>query len=60
MSSVESRMREISIPIEKSIQLVDDEKELLMLACVMLQRTREIFDSQLGVDGRKQIFKDLV
>ena len=39
---------------------IDNEFELLKLACVMLQRTKEIFDTQLGVDGRKQMFKDLV
>jgi hypothetical protein len=31
-----------------------------MLACAMLQRTREIFDGTLGVEGRKEMFKDLV
>jgi len=51
---------ELSIPIEKAILLCDDEYDLLKLACVMAQRAKEIFDAQLGVDGRKQMFKDFV
>jgi len=26
----------------------------------MLQRVREIFDNQIGVAGRKEMFKDLI
>ena len=44
----------------RSISLTDDRNELLMLACAMLQRTNEIFESTLGVAGRKEMFKDLV
>jgi hypothetical protein len=32
----------------------------LLLACAMMQRTREIFDATIGVEGRKQMFKELV
>jgi len=31
-----------------------------MLACAMLQRTKEIFDNQIGVRGRKEMFKGLL
>ena len=58
--SIQKRMEEIMIPIDQSLQLIDDRQELLMLACAMLQRTREIFDQELGVPGRKEMFKDLV
>ena len=54
------RMTEIMVLIDRSITLTDDRNELLMLACAMLQRTREIFDDTLGVAGRKEMFKDLV
>lgn len=54
------RMEELMVLIDKSIQLVDSQDELLMLACAMQQRTREIFDQVLGVSGRKEMFKDLV
>jgi hypothetical protein len=54
------RMTEIMVLIDQSITLTDDRNELLMLACAMLQRTKEIFDGTLGVEGRKEMFKDLV
>ena len=57
--SVEARMMELMQLIDNSIQLSDSEEELLMLACAMQQRTREIFDSVLGVEGRKMMFKEL-
>jgi len=56
----QQRMTEITVLIDQSITLTDDRNELLMLACAMLQRTREIFDGTLGVEGRKEMFKDLV
>jgi len=56
----QQRMTEIMVLIDQSITLTDDRNELLMLACAMLQRTREIFDGTLGVEGRKEMFKDLV
>jgi len=56
--SVLERMSELAAPIEQQIMMCDSREDLLMMACVMLQRTREIFDSELGVAGRKEIFKD--
>ena len=54
------RMGELAEPIETQILMCDTREELLMMACVMLQRTKEIFDQELTVDGRKRMFKDLV
>ena len=48
------------MPIDQCIQLTDDRDDMLMLACAMLQRTREILDAELGESGRKQMFQDLV
>jgi len=48
------------VMIDKSIEMTDSREEMLMLACAMLQRTKEIFDGTLGVEGRKEMFKDLV
>jgi len=59
MSEVQNRMAELIRPIDQQIMMCDDEKEVLMLACVMLQRITEIFDIQLKVEGRKMMFKDL-
>jgi hypothetical protein len=57
---VRERMPELMVLIDKSIELTDSKEEMLMLACAMLQRTTEIFESTLGVEGRKKMFKDLV
>ena len=54
------RMGELAEPIEKQIMMCDSREELLMMACVMLQRTKEIFDQELTVEGRKKMFKDFV
>jgi hypothetical protein len=57
---VEKRMKEMMEPVDKCIQLTDSHEDMLMLACAMLQRVREIFDNQIGVAGRKEMFKDLI
>jgi hypothetical protein len=53
------RMRELMIPIDQQIMMCDDRKEILMLACAMLQRVTEMLDSQLGEKDRKQMFESL-
>jgi len=57
--SVSDRMSELVEPVEQQIMMCDSREDLLMIACVMLQRTREIFDLEIGVDGRKKMFKEL-
>ena len=57
---VEARMSELMAPIDQQLFMCNDRQDELMLACVMLQRVREIFDTQLGVEGRKKMFMDLV
>jgi hypothetical protein len=46
--------------IDTAILSTNNRNDQLMIACAMLQRTREIFDATLGVEGRKTMFKDLV
>ena len=58
--AVRKRMDELMEPIDRQIMMTDNREELLMIACAMLQRTTEIFDSQLGENGRKQMYKDYV
>ena len=60
MNDVQRRMNELMEMIDKSIQMADDRQELLMLACAMLQRTREIFDQEIGEEGRRTMFKDMI
>jgi len=56
---VQKRIAELLKPLDQQIMMCDDVDEIMMLACAMLQRTREIFDLQLGIGGRKAMFKDL-
>ena len=57
---IQNRMSDLVKPIEQQILMCDSREEILMMACVMLQRTREIFDQELSVEGRKSMFKDFV
>jgi hypothetical protein len=58
--NIKERMAEIMEPIDTSIQLTDDRNDMLMLACAMLQRTTEIFDQTIGVEGRKEMLIDFI
>lgn len=58
--AVKKRMDELMVPIDRQIMMSDSREELLMIACAMMQRTTEIFEAQLGVEGRKQMYKDYV
>ena len=60
MDNIQKRMAEIMELIDGSIQLTDDREELIMLACSMLQRTREIFDSTIGVEGRNTMLQGVI
>ena len=60
MSEIQKRMSELMRPIEQQILMCDDREDQLMMACAMLQRTRELFDLHLGEEGRKKMFKDLI
>ena len=54
------RMDELMGPVDRQIMMCDSREELLMLACAMQQRTTEIFEAELGIEGRKQMYKDYV
>jgi hypothetical protein len=58
--TVKKRMDQLMGPIDRQIMMTDSREELLMIACAMMQRTTEIFEAQLGVEGRKQMYKDYV
>ena len=60
LEAVRKRMDELMTPIDRQIMMSDSREELLMIACAMMQRTTEIFDAQLGIEGRKQMYKDYV
>ena len=52
------RMAELMLPNDKQILMCDNEDDILMLACAMLQRTSEILDKVLGDKGRHILLTD--
>jgi len=60
MSEIQKRMADLMRPIQQQILMCDDREDQLMMACAMLQRTRELFDLHLGEAGRKKMFKDYI
>ena len=56
---IKVRMSELVRPIDEAILMCDDREEVLMLASVMMIRLKDIYDTQIGVSGRKTMFKDL-
>lgn len=56
---LEKRMETMMTVIDTAILSTSNSNDQLMLACAMLQRTREIFDHILGVEGRKEMFRGL-
>jgi hypothetical protein len=57
---IEKRMETLMTVIDSTILSLQNSNDQLMLACGMMQRTREIFDALLGEKGRKEMFKELV
>ena len=58
--SIQQRMSELMEPINRQILMCDNREDLLMLACAMMTTVKDIFDNELGSEGRKQMFKDFV
>ena len=59
-TTIATRMRELSKPIDEALLMCDGREEVLMLASVMMVRLKNMFDSQIGVDGRKKMFKGMI
>jgi hypothetical protein len=55
-----NRMVELMRPVDQQILMCDDREDVLIMACAMMQRCKEIFDTQLGKEGRKLMFRNLV
>lgn len=60
INPLEKRMESMMTIIDTTILSLEDPTDQLMLACAMMQRTREIFDQIIGVEGRKHMFKELI
>jgi len=54
------RMAELMAPIEQQILMCDIREDLLMIACAMMQRTHKIFVNELGENGAKLMYEDMV
>jgi hypothetical protein len=59
-NKVAERMAELMEPIERQIMMCDDRHDLLMMASAMMVTVKDIFDNEIGEDGRKQMFRDFV
>ena len=53
------RMEELMRPVDQQIMMCDSREDVLMMACAMMQRAREIFDNEIGEEHRKSMFRDL-
>jgi len=57
---VKKRIMELMEPINRQIMMCDDREDLLMLASCMLVSVKDLFDNEIGVEGRKKMFKEYV
>jgi transcriptional regulator with PAS, ATPase and Fis domain len=57
--AVRKRMAELMEPVDQQIMMTDDPKEMLMIACAMMQRTNEIFRQVLGDEGARRMYEDM-
>ena len=58
MKEVEQRMSELMAPVDQQLMMCDNQEDLLMMACAMLQRSSDIFDQVIGQEGRKRMSKE--
>tara|TARA_B100001113_G_C20511449_1_gene363170 strand:- start:205 stop:414 length:210 start_codon:yes stop_codon:yes gene_type:complete len=52
------KMAELARPIDQQIMMCDTREEILMLASVLLIRVKDMFDSQIGKEGRREILME--
>ena len=48
-------MLELCAPIEQQILMCDSREDILMMACVMLDRAKTMLDGQIGPEGRRDV-----
>jgi len=53
-------MAELMGPIDRQIMMCDDREDLLMMASCMMVTVKGIFDQEIGEEGRRQMFKDML
>ena len=52
------RMKELMAPIDRQIMMCDDRNDLLMMASAMMITAKNIFEDQIGIEGRIKMFED--
>ena len=52
------KMAELARPIDQQIMMCDTREEILMLASVLLIRVKDMFDSEIGKEGRREILME--
>jgi hypothetical protein len=57
-NNARERMLELISPIDRQIMMCDDRNDLLMMASAMLVFAKDIFDNEIGIKGRKEMFKN--
>jgi hypothetical protein len=57
---IAERMSELMQPIERQIMMCDDRHDLLMMASAMLVSVKDIFDNEIGEEGRKKMFREFI
>jgi hypothetical protein len=55
-----ARMKELMKPIDSQIMMCDDVQDLFALASAMAVTSKNIFVKQLGEQGTKEIFRELI
>lgn len=50
------KMIMLAAPIDEAIMMCDNRDEILMLASMMQVKLKDIYDTQLGVEGRREMF----
>lgn len=59
-TEIQKRMAELMEPIDRQIMMCDDREDLLMMASCMMVTVKNIFDQEIGEEGRRQMFKDML
>ena len=59
-TEIQKRMAELMGPIDRQIMMCDDREDLLMMASCMMVTVKGIFDQEIGEEGRRQMFKDML
>lgn len=45
-------------PLNRQILMTDDREELIVLACLMMNKAKDILDENLGVEQRRNLYKE--